>query len=721
MASLSQRTLTFDDLITMRYPTEWVPLALSPDGRWLAATLQGPHEDLLADTLYTAQGVQGSLLGSRIVLIHTDTGDMHEPFPGTSWAPQWAPDGTRLAAFVQHEGHTCLALYDQESGSARFLRDIPVRPYFGFEAPVWLPDSTRLIVKRYTPRSAPEADAIVTVYRFHPDEVESPSETDFRYYTGDLLLVDTQSGHGTVLAERLAFTTVKVSPDGRAVAVTHDVEYDAPRYKRYSDMTVFPLDGSPAVTVARHVINDWGVFSWSPNSQYLAFTSGSEFEDGELFLVPADGTSTPINLSEGSGLNLAHQFRLPHWRADGTAIYKHVGQDFWCFPIDGTPPHKTTPTLSAGTVYTWMLPPAGKSIVLDDLTAVPVLYACPSIGEDGCAMLNLHTGALNKTATNPEGLHPVNGGMECLLSGDGRVCFSFLGSATVLPEIWRQDVYSGETKKISHLNITLDTINPGSIRQIEWTMPDGNTLHGSLLLPPHYRQGERVPLVVEGYAGGPLSQYLRGIGQSGLFINPYILAAEGYAVLYPDLPLDKKNIRRHIGEMINAAVDHVIALGVVDADRLAIVGQSYGGYTALCGLTCTTRFKAAVVSAAISDLLRLYAQMDNQGCAFNVGYCETGQGGIRGTVWEKLDRYLEESPFYHLDQVQTPLLLFAGTKDSLANDQAQAVFIGLRRLGVPVELRLYHGEQHAPIEWSGSRKRDFYQHTLSWLARYLGQ
>src|SRR5205807_4474256 len=127
-----------------------VPFHLSPDGRWLALTVQERRYDRpTGERLRDPDGVPPDLVGSRVVLVETSTGETREPFPpgSTSWAPQWSLGGRCLAANVRYEGPACLAIWDAQSGAVRFLREAPVQTKYGFETPQWLPDNRRIAAK----------------------------------------------------------------------------------------------------------------------------------------------------------------------------------------------------------------------------------------------------------------------------------------------------------------------------------------------------------------------------------------------------------------------------------------------------------------------------------------------------------------------------------------------------------------------------------------------
>ena len=99
---------------------------------------------------------------------------------------------------------------------------------------------------------------------------------------------------------------------------------------------------------------------------------------------------------------------------------------------------------------------------------------------------------------------------------------------------------------------------------------------------------------------------------------------------------------------------------------------------------------------------------------------EGNQSGIGGTPWQYRDRYVENSPFFYLDRIETPLLLTHGTADtSVPSYTADQVFVGLRRLGKEVEYAKYEGEGHGEKDWSYENQIDYINRVVRWLDDHL--
>lgn len=269
--------------------------------------------------------------------------------------------------------------------------------------------------------------------------------------------------------------------------------------------------------------------------------------------------------------------------------------------------------------------------------------------------------------------------------------------------------------------VKLDRVRRVAIRA---TAPDGAALVHWLLLPPRPTSAAP-PLVVVPYPGSvfgadrsPAPDADRIFAET----NGLLLAAHGYAALYPSLPLaaDDREPVASIAAGVDRAVNAAIASGRVDPRRVAIWGHSYGGYAALAVATRSRRYRAIVASAAPSNLLALHGTLvprtDSDSAAQYLtmpGATEGGQFRMGGPPWTVPDRYWRNSPALAADRIETPLLLVHGDLDFIPVAQSEALFTELLRRDHPVELLRYRGENHMLA--SPANIRDMLAHVLAWL------
>jgi dipeptidyl aminopeptidase/acylaminoacyl peptidase len=262
---------------------------------------------------------------------------------------------------------------------------------------------------------------------------------------------------------------------------------------------------------------------------------------------------------------------------------------------------------------------------------------------------------------------------------------------------------------------------------IEYRGVDGDNLKGVVLLPPGYEKGKRYPVVTWVYAGSVQkdTNYRLADKNSPICLNLNLLTARGYVVLVPSMPLrpdgeaSDPSLDLHKG-VINA-VDKLIDLGIADPNKLAVMGQSYGGYSTYSLITYTHRFKAAIALAGLPNLISLYGVFDARfrygefphEVLFAPALSETGQTRMGSPPWADLWRYLRNSPLYFVDRVQTPLLIIQGDADYVALQQGEEFFTSLYRQGKRARFVRYWGEGH--VLRSPANIRDMWQRIYGWL------
>lgn len=251
-----------------------------------------------------------------------------------------------------------------------------------------------------------------------------------------------------------------------------------------------------------------------------------------------------------------------------------------------------------------------------------------------------------------------------------------------------------------------------------------------LLLPPDHQPGDRHPLLVYFYPDTKYTKEWRSDDlRSVSFLNQHIPAAHGFAVLLASMKISSMEERgdpmtEMHGQLVRAA-ENVVAQGYADPVRWAIMGHSYGGYGTNGVITQTDRFKAAVALAGPVNLTSGYAIGLSQGKAtevasglsFGAMWSEGGQGRMGVAPWQDPERYVRNSPLFHADQVNTPLMLVHGEYDFVDVGQAEEMFNALHRQGKDAVFLRYWGENH--VITSPANIRDMWQRIFGWFDEHL--
>jgi dipeptidyl aminopeptidase/acylaminoacyl peptidase len=378
---------------------------------------------------------------------------------------------------------------------------------------------------------------------------------------------------------------------------------------------------------------------WSPDGQTIAFTAqpetGTSVWYNKLYLMPADGSTEPEILLEDFDLNAG----APIWAPNGADIYWSTGQ--------GT----KTNLFSVQTATDEVLDHAAPNGVNFQFTLSP----------DGGRWVWVHA-----NPTHPSELYTAP-----------------------------SDDLSQPTRLTRHnVWIEEDMIELGRVETITWNNSEGQPIEGVVHLPPGFDGSTAYPLVVHPH-GGPSG----AVSESFNTAN-HMLAANGFVVLQPNF----RGSSNYGQEFLNAnrdywgirdyddimtGVDHLIAEGWADPDRMVAYGWSYGGYMTFWMSTQTDRFKLISPGAGLTNLYSMYSTTDISGYL----------GWFFGTPWDNEDIYRRLSPIRHVKNVTAKILIMHGANDArVPPEQAVEFYQALRDLGKDVTYVSYPRQGHGIAE-----------------------
>jgi len=462
--------------------------------------------------------------------------------------------------------------------------------------------------------------------------------------------------------------------------------------------------------------------SWSPDGRWLSYTDSGKGTLGDCYLVSTfDGV-----VSKATGL-LHPDFnvdatRPPVWDAMGKALYFIVSySELWRITIASgsvqrlavIPGHKMLEIVAPF--------PRGRFRTDHDGRTLTVATLNDATKESGFYRIDLVTGEHQRVVEENKAYGP-NQYLNTVSPALGNL-FAFVAQDSEHPpDYWILERDKTTPQRLTHINPEIDRYALGRSKLIEWNSIDGQRLHGVLLLPPGYKPGNTYPMVVWVYGGAELSGNANVFGGSqiefGAIDNMQLLASRGYAVLFPDAPLGIGSPLRDLACTVLPGVDKAIELGVADPDRIGVMGESLGGYSTLALIVQTPRFKAAIMRAGWGNQVSAYGAMGEDGSSFTLGILENGTGRMGGTPWQYRDRYIENSPVFYLDRVETPLFIVHGSNDTnVLPFLAGEVYIGLQRLGKEVVYAKYAGEGHDISMYAN--QVDYCNRMIAWFDEHL--
>lgn len=710
-----------EQFLALRAGAYACPMAVSPDGRLLAATFQGSHDHFAPEQnphLPARPRLEEGLLGCEISLIDTTNGEVQQPFPrgSMSWTPSWSPDGKSLAAYVACDGVPCLGIWNRESKHVKRLENVSVLGSMGFQTPRWTADS-RNIVLLHCPSEIDSRERVVRVLQNSPGPHHGLTAWDLRRAEQTLVCVDVESGRMTHLAPRTRTYGWRLSPDGTQVAFWRAGDDEDPSAQGYRyALTIAKLDGSQLRTIAPGIVDNWGVdaLSWSPDGRYMAIVSHDEAGKQRLHCAPLDGSAAqeciPAEKESlfGWGDRSYGPVAAPLWNAQGSELSVVNQAAILSFATDGKLVRRVPPKLSNGSKFTWLTPTSHTSDRLDGDSALLLSNA-------GVTRAHLANGDTKPVVTEwPIDRQPQDRiERDRAVSADGSRLYYTAQGTRKATHLCAVDLASGRVSTLHEVSPGYAKLPLGEVKTIDWRFAGERAWRGALLLPPGYQVGTRLPMIVEVYTGATDNGSLTvETLDSRTMLNPHVLAAAGYAVFRPDLPVEGTNLAEQVPRLLKAAVDRVVELGYADPRRIGLMGNSFGTFTVFWVVTQTNEYRAALACNGAIDMVRTATDG-------GFSWVERGQGGMGESLWKEQQRYLDNSPLFHLDQVNTPLLLVRGGADWSIAGHMEAAYNSLVRLKKPVELRVYPGQGHWPPGWARDSQRDLHRRAIEFFDRHV--
>ena len=720
-AALAQRLMTPEDTLRVGSVGD---AQISPDGEWVAYTVSTTEGDVTRSTLWLVRARANPATGRTIEdgLAYTRTPPVQLLAPGwNASAPRWSPDGRRLAFFARQQERSGIWVVSLADRQPRFL--VPVAetnfylPYAG-ESFAWSPDSRRIAFISATEEpAAAQPDAARPLARGGTDDprivdrIQYKSRTSFsdRRRT-HLWMVEVDSSSAAEGAPRQLTSgqyydhALAWSPRGDEIAFLSNHEAE-PEATNNSDIFAVDLNGR-----TRQLTQTRGCEyepAWSPDGKWLAYTAtkrevttiDSVAEDAHVWIIEAGG-------GQGRELSGAHdrRARSPRWLSDNRTILFLAGD------------------MGRTLIYR-------VGIEREQVRPVSLLYFGGPNQRDGFFVTD---GAAtdNKAMGPPRRARPfqinsfsiasrsavrVRQGVDSSIAYASPLAFT-LSDALHPAEIWYAFGPSAPVRRLSaHNDALLDSLSLVEPEDLSFKSFDGTTVQGWLLKPAGWREDRSYPLILSIH-GGPHGMF--GYGFNSTF---QVYAARGYAVLYLN-PRGSSGYGQKFSDGtlrewgggdyrdLMAGLDEALRTrSWIDPDRLGVTGGSYGGFMTNWIITQTTRFRAAVASASVSNLISFYATSLYQ----DLIHAEFG-----GFPWDDYDLLWRWSPLRYVRQAQTPTLLLHGEQDNDVHiTQAEEMYMALRRRGIETVLVRYPREGHGLRE--PRHRLDALERTLGWFDRFL--
>lgn len=564
------------------------------------------------------------------------------------------------------------------------------------------------------------------------------------------------------------------SPDGARLALT--IEADPPRFivgpptkgedaptarritridwqwdeegtvDRWSHLHV--VDASRGATPRQVTDGDWGVskLAWSPDGRTVAFAADRRPEADVLPRTSIWAIDVDRERAKPKELiALGGAAEMPAFSPDGRwlAAIGYLAKDalddtspeLVVAPVDGSAPawplapalDRPVGTWNDTDMHGWVASSRTTPVWVDDATIIAV------VTDRGRATpwrfpLDSSTGraAGDPVSLAPSGIdvYSLAGTSDPTVPRERRItALACVESGPMDLVTVALDTLDGHRRAASRRRTTMggrwaERFDWPEMREVE-APGKGGPIH-TWIASPAGAGDDRLPTIVDVH-GGPL-----GAWAPAPSIEVVLLCARGYRVVLPNIrgstSYGRDWIRPQLGSWggpdaddVHAAVDHAIALGLADPDRLGALGLSYGGFMVNWLVGTTDRFRAAVSVAGVSNQVSAWADGDS-GVEFN-------RMSLLGDPLDRagMEKLWRQSPLSNVSNVRTPLLMLQGEEDRRCrpSDNVQ-LFTALRVLGRTVEFVLYPEESHVYFTAGRPDRRiDHMTRMLDWFDRHV--
>ena len=623
---------------------------ISPDGSLVAYLVRDAHWD---ENAYETQ----------IWLADAKTGAAHQltNAKGSSLAPAWAPDGSKLAFISDRTDKRQIYLINPKGGEAEPLTKVED----GVSAFAWSPDGARIAYTATEPETAAMKAREKTYGDYHV--------VDEDYRMNELFVIDLATRATRALtADAFTVGGFAWSPDGASIAFDHRINTDLANSGTADISVVTVADGTLRPLVTQPGPDTDPV--WSPDGTRVAFESamGSAsyfYTNREIADVPAAG-GPPEALTAAFDEDAS----LAAWTPAG--IYFSATYHTW--------------------EYLYRVDPASKAVARF-APASQWIGSSFSFSKDGETVAFQAADPLTMTE-----IYVAD--VKALLNGPG-----------VVPA-------AGAAKKLTDMNAQTVGWTSGTFEIVSWKSQDGTLIEGVLHKPSDFSPTRKYPLLVVIHGGPtgvsrpiPFASAIYPIDiwvpRDVLVLEPNYRGSAGYGEKFRAL-----NVRNlGIGDAwdVLSGIDSLVARGSVDPAKVGVMGWSQGGYiSAFLATHDSARFKAISVGAGISDWMTYYVNTDIH--PFTRQY-------LKATPWDDPQIYARTSPITYIKQAKTPTLIQHGAADErVPLPDAYELFQGLQDMKVPTRLIVYKGfggVGHGPTRPKSHRAT--MEHNLEWFDQYL--
>lgn len=481
--------------------------------------------------------------------------------------------------------------------------------------------------------------------------------------------------------------------------------------KKYKQLTAIPLHASALFFSDSYKVlfyfKDKNWFVYKPESaEHVNITAGSE---GKFYI---DELKAEYGYLSAAG--------DVYGTEDPNMVLLHDISDIWSYDISKNMLQRLTRGREEERVYRLVSDQLDVSFkkwswssekVLNN-TGLYLHWVTNNYKEEGISYIECRTGSVKE-------LYKDNATLSQIKTAAGKI--SFVREKTSLPpEIIFLDLRKTKPQVLYSSSASDTLAQKNRTEYVEW-LNAHNEKRGALVrYPVGYDKNLKYPAIVNIYELKAKEQhiYQSPIDYKGGGFNYRQYTDNGYIVIEPDIHYTLGDPGFSAVECVEDALDKLFKWLPVQKDNVGLIGHSFGGYQTNFIITQSNKFKTAVSSAGVADLQSWYLTMGWNTMQPEFWRMEDQQFRMGTSLFESPEKYRQNSPITHIQNVNTPLLVWVGKEDYHVNwSQSVTMFLALKRLGKEVNLILYPEEGHVLID--PGNKKDVGVKVKEWFDYHL--
>jgi dipeptidyl aminopeptidase/acylaminoacyl peptidase len=470
-------------------------------------------------------------------------------------------------------------------------------------------------------------------------------------------------------------------------------------------------------TGARELVTERVEYSYglSAEGRYLLFFRDDhfwthDFESGELINLTADVPASFVNAEADVTRAQKPPFGFGGWTQDDEWILLNDKFDVWRIRPDGSDAERLTRGTEDSVRYRFQNLDFARGYIDTD---EPLLFSMYGEWTKRFGYAHMQWGRA------PERVLWMDARVSRVQQADSADVYVFVTERfDDSPDYYAAGPALSNPRQVTETNAFQSEYLWGHTELIDFENAWGTKLQGSLACPADYEAGQQYPMIVYIYERVSQGTHSYTVPSERSPYNDAVFTAEGYFVFRPDIVYRDRDPGRSAVAALEPAVEAAIATGMIDPDRVGLVGHSWGGYQTAFAVTQTDVFAAGVAGAPLTNLFSMYLSMYWNSGGTDARIFEISQGRMEVPFWEDVEAYRRNSPVFHIEDMNTPLLVTFGTEDGAVDfNQGVEFYNAARRADKDLVLLVYEGENHGLRE--KPNQLDYHRRILEWFGHYL--